>query len=276
MPTTGNNVKIALMGIFIIGAIFLSGCTDKVNNKDINDSNDTLLEDLPGKIEHTEDVTEHHWGYVGEIGPEHWAELGYPECSGYEQSPIDIPAGTLLHNADITFNYDPSELTIVNNGHSIKVEYDEGSSIDVENNTFQLLQLHFHSLSENTIMGEHSDMEMHLVHRNNESEYAVIGIMIESGTENNAYAPVWEHLPAEMGDVQTIRGTNVNAFDMLPENRAYYRFDGSFTTPPCTEGVKWFLMSTPVELSTEQINAFKEIYSNNYRPVQPRNDREFY
>ncbi|MCL7474590.1 MAG: carbonic anhydrase family protein [Methanosarcinales archaeon] len=176
----------------------------------------------------------------------------------------------------MSFNYHPSALNIVNNGHSIEVEYDEGSSIEVENNTYQLLQLHFHSLSENTIMGEYSDMEMHLVHQSNVGEYAVVGVMMEAGSKNNAFAPIWENMPAEVGDIETIRGVNVIAVTMLPENRTYYRFDGSFTTPPCTEGVKWFLMSNPVELSPEQIDAFREIYSYNYRPVQPFNDREFY
>ncbi|MBW6516984.1 MAG: carbonic anhydrase family protein [ANME-2 cluster archaeon] len=274
MPITRNNFKVfALLGIFIIGAILISGCTDETTSIDVDD---THLEDLPDEGEPTEDVTEHHWGYEGEGGPEHWAELGNPDCSGNEQSPIDIPAGTLLHNTDISFNYHPSALNIVNNGHSIEVEYDEGSSIEVENNTYQLLQLHFHSLSENTIMGEYSDMEMHLVHQSNVGEYAVVGVMMEAGSKNNAYAPIWENMPAEVGDIETIRGVNVIAVTMLPENRTYYRFDGLFTTPPCTEGVKWFLMSNPVELSPEQIDAFREIYSHNYRPVQPFNDREFY
>ncbi|MCK4938540.1 MAG: carbonic anhydrase family protein [Methanosarcinales archaeon] len=263
----------AFLGIFIISAILVSGCTDETNSQDVEN---THLGEVSDEDEHTENVTEHHWGYEGEAGPEHWAELGYPDCSGNEQSPIDIPVGTSLHSDDISFNYNLTALNIVNNGHSIKVEYDEGSSIEVENNTYQLLQLHFHYLSENTIMGEHSDMEMHLVHQSDDGEYAVVGVMMEPGSENSAYAPIWEHMPAEVGDVETISGVNVSAVELLPENRTYYRFDGSFTTPPCTEGVKWFLMGTPVELSTEQIDAFKVIYSNNYRPVQPLNDREFY
>ncbi|MBE0523195.1 MAG: carbonic anhydrase family protein [Methanosarcinales archaeon] len=263
-----SNIEMfVLLGIIIAGAVLISGCTDELEETHVETSEDDA---------HTEEVAEHHWGYEGEGGPEHWAELGYPDCSGNNQSPINIPAGTSVHTADISFNYEPTALNIVNNGHSIQVDYDEGSSIEVENNTYQLLQLHFHSLSENTINGNYSDMEMHLVHQSDEGEYAVIGVMMENGSENSAYTLIWENMPAEVGEVETISGVNIDADDLLPEELTYYRFDGSFTTPPCTEGVNWYLMDTPVELSSEQIDAFKEIYSNNYRPVQPLNDREFY
>ena len=261
-----------ILGIIIISALFLSGCTEAPQTEELDETHSDTIDEST----HSEEVSEHHWGYEGEEGPDHWADLGYPDCSGVEQAPIDIPAGTSVHSADISFNYNSTALNIVNNGHSIKVEYDEGSSIEVENMTYRLLQFHFHSFSENTIMGEHSDMEMHLVHQSDTDEYAVVSVMINSGSENSAYAPIWEHMPAEEGEVETISGVNVNADDLLPVTKTYYRFDGSFTTPPCTEGVKWFLMNTSVELSTEQIDAFKKIYSNNYRPVQALNDREFY
>ncbi len=267
-----------ILGIIIIGAVLISGCTDSSEVQDTHvetSEDDAHTEDVTVDDAHTEEVAE-HWGYEGEGGPEYWAELGYPDCSGNEQSPIDIPAGTPVHSADISFNYDPSALNIVNNGHSIKVDYDEGSSIEVENMTYNLLQLHFHSLSENTINGEYSEMEMHLVHQSDTGEYAVIGVMMDGGSENSAYAPIWEYMPAEVGEVEKISNVTVDADDLLPATKTYYHFDGSFTTPPCTEGVNWFLMDTPVELSTEQINAFKLIYANNNRPVQPLNDREFY
>jgi carbonic anhydrase len=267
-----RKIKIyTIIGIIIISALFLSGCTEAPETDELDETHS----DTNDESTHSEEVSE-HWGYEGEIGPENWSDLGYPDCSGDLQAPIDIPNGTPVHSADISFNYDPTALNIVNNGHSIEVEYDEGSSIEVENMTYRLLQLHFHSLSENTIMGEHSDMEMHLVHQSDTGEYAVIGVMMDSGSENSAYATIWEHMPAEEGELETVSGVNVDADDLLPVAKTYYRFDGSFTTPPCTEDVKWFLMNSSVELSTEQIDAFKEIYSNNYRPVQPLNDREFY
>ena len=282
MLIKNKSLRLALLSILIIGAVLVSGCTEELKVYNVGDvdtgaSNEGVhVEEATEDDAHAEEAEEHHWAYEGEGGPEHWAELGYPDALGSEQSPIDIPARTLVHDADIMFNYDSSALNIVNNGHSIKVDYDEGSTIDVEDTTYKLLQFHFHSLSEHTIAGEHSDMEMHLVHQSDEGEYAVVGVMMDEGTEeNDEYAEMWDYLPAEKGEVETIEDVTVNAVDLLPGVRSYYRYDGSFTTPPCTEGVNWFLMDTPVELSTTQIDAFQEIYSNNYRPVQPFNDREF-
>jgi len=220
-----------------------------------------------------------HWTYEGEHGPEHWGELSpeFAACSeGREQSPIDIPAAASVNPADIVFNYQPTALNIVNNGHTIKVSYDEGSSIEVDGTTYNLLQFHFHALSEHTIKGEYSDVEMHLVHQSAAGGYAVVGVMLERGSENQAYALVWGHLPAEEGEPETIGGVTVKADDLLPAERTYHRYNGSFTTPPCTEGVKWFVMSTPVELSEAQVAAFEAIYDHNYRPVQPFNQRVFY
>jgi carbonic anhydrase len=219
-----------------------------------------------------------HWGYEGEHGPEHWGALShdYAACSeGREQSPIDVPATAPIHSADIVFNYQPTALNIVNNGHTIKVDYDVGSSMTVEGKTYNLLQFHFHSLSEHTFHGGYYDMEMHLVHQSDDGEYAVVGVMLERSAENAAYAPVWDHMPTVEGEPETISGVTVNAEDLLPGEQTYYRYNGSFTTPPCTEGVKWFVMNTSVGLSDAQVDAFRQIYTGNYRPVQSLNERVF-
>ncbi len=219
------------------------------------------------------------WGYTGDRGAERWGQLdpAFADCDdGREQSPIDIPAGTHAHSPDIVFNYRASALRIGNNGHAIKANYDAGSSISVEGKTYTLLQFHLHALSEHTFAGEHSDMEIHFVHQSADGEYAVVGVMLDRGAENAAYEPVRAHAPKKPGRAKTIHGVTINAIDMLPTDRSYYRYDGSFTTPPCTEGVKWFVMATPVELSGAQISAFEAIYSGNYRPVQPMNGRAFH
>lgn len=259
-----------LIGLIIAGAILISGCTEK--SQDIES---TQTGNAPDEIAQTEKISESHWSYEGEEGPDHWTELGYPDCSGNEQSPIDIPSGTPPHEADISFNYNPSALNIVNNGHAIQVTYNEGSTMGVENKTYKLLQFHFHAPSEHTFNSEYYDIELHLVHQSGDGEYAVVGVMLVSGSENNAYAPVWENLPAEKGELETISGVNVNAVDLLPGNRSYYRYNGSFTTPPCTEGVRWFVLDNSIELSRAQIDAFKAIYSHNNRPIQALNQRKF-
>lgn len=220
-----------------------------------------------------------HWGYAGEAGPEHWGELSpdWALCTaGTEESPVDIPSAAPLNPADITFGYDPSHLTILNNGHTIQVNYDPGSTIDVGGKNYELKQFHFHALSEHTVDGAATPMEMHLVHQAADGQYAVVGVFISEGDANAAFAPIWAHLPTEAGDPQMIDGEMVNADELLPGERTYYRYNGSFTTPPCTEGVQWLVMNTDIGLSGEQISAFTDIVDGNYRPVQPLNAREFF
>ncbi len=219
-----------------------------------------------------------HWSYEGDTGPEHWAELSpdFATCgTGTEQSPIDLPSSAPLNPADLTFGYQNSTVNIVNNGHTIQVNYDEGSTMTVDGQTYKLLQFHFHAPSENAVDGNPSAMEMHLVHQNAQGRLAVVGVLLEEGAENPAYAPVLDNMPAEEGEPQTIAGASVSAAELLPGDQTYWRFKGSLTTPPCTEGVKWFVMNNPVQLSAAQIGAYTAIYNRNARPVQAMNDREF-
>lgn len=219
-----------------------------------------------------------HWGYEGETGPDKWGELSsdFATCStGVEQSPIDITADAAVNPADIQFNYQPSNLTEVNNGHTIQANYDDGSSITVDGVTYNLLQFHFHEHSEHTLAGQPGAMEVHFVHQNDQGKLAVVGAMINVGVENQALAPVWANMPAEAGDPIAVEGVTVSADEILPTERTYYRYDGSLTTPPCSEGVTWLVMTTPIEISQDQLAAFQQIHSNNYRPVQPLNDRHF-
>lgn len=219
-----------------------------------------------------------HWTYEGEAGPENWGELSpdFAACStGTEQSPVDIAAGTTLNPGDLVYNYQPSAVNILNNGHTVQVNYDAGSSLELDNDTYQLLQFHFHAHSENTLAGQPAPMEMHLVHQNAAGGLAVVGVWLESGSENAAFASVFDNLPATESEAEAVAGATVNVDDLLPTDRSYYRFNGSLTTPPCTEGVKWIMLSTPIELSADQLAAFTAIFDNNYRPVQPLNERTF-
>jgi carbonic anhydrase len=273
----GNLTSLVILGIVILGAILFSGCTEQTE-KQIGDNitKETVPEEtVSSHIATSEKVSEPHWTYEGEEGPEHWATLGYPDCAGKEQSPIDVPNKTPLHANDISFNYNPSVLEISNNGHTIKVADENNSEIIVDGNTYRLQQYHFHAPSEHTFNGTYYDMELHLVHQSDAGKYTVVGVMMKSGSENKAYAPIWDHLPAMKGEPENITNVNIDANDLLPANLSYYRYNGSFTTPPCTEGVNWFMLSTPVELSKTQIEAFQAIYSSNNRPILPLNQRKF-
>jgi carbonic anhydrase len=265
-----GNLKIVL-GIIILGAILFSGCTEKTGEQ----IGDNIPKETESSSTTAEKVSEPHWTYEGEEGPEHWAEIGYPDCAGKEQSPIDIPYVTPLHENDISFNYNPSELEISNNGHTIKVADENNSMIVVDGNAYRLQQYHFHAPGEHTLNETYNDMELHLVHQSEAGKYTVVGIMIKSGSENKDYVPIWEHLPTIKGEQENISSVKIDANDLLPENLSYYRYNGSFTTPPCTEGVNWLFLSNSVELSKAQIEAFQAIYSNNNRPIQPLNDRKF-
>jgi carbonic anhydrase len=180
-------------------------------------------------------------------------------------------AETDLEN--IVFSYQPSNLNIINDGHTIQVNYDEGSYIEVDGVRYDLLQFHFHAPSEHLIEGQPSDAELHLVHKSAGGITAVVGLFLLQGDVENAFlAPVFDNLPAEEGQVLII-DTQVNVAYILPMGKGTYRYGGSLTTPPCTEGVNWFLMTLPIEISVDQLAAFTAIVDANNRPVQPLNDR---
>jgi carbonic anhydrase len=219
-----------------------------------------------------------HWSYEGDTGPEHWGSLSpdFATCAkGVEQSPVDIPANALLNPADLAFSYQPSAVTIFNNGHTIQVNYDPGSSLTLNGVKYDLVQFHFHTASEHAIGGQHEPMEIHFVHRNAQGGLAVVGVLLKSGGENATYAPIFQNLPPQASQPAPVAGATVDANQLLPAQRTFWRYNGSLTTPPCTEGVKWLVMNTPVEVSDAQIAAFTNIFKNDERPVQPFNARTF-
>ena len=226
-----------------------------------------------------------HWGYEGEGGPESWGKLS-PEFStcaaGHSQSPIDIGKTSPASLPKERAAFGPAELKIVhhehvedavNNGHTIQVNYTDGDTLAVGDARFELVQYHFHAPSEHTVGGKRYPMEMHLVHKSAAGALAVIGVLIEQGAHNAAFDPVWSHLPKAKGAESHLEHVKVNVDDLLPTTRTSYRYDGSLTTPPCSEGVKWFVMTTPVQLSADQIAAFTALVKENNRPVQPLNGR---
>ena len=152
-----------------------------------------------------------HWGYEGEIGPPYWGTLSpdYAACgAGKEQSPVDIPTGAVLNPADLKFNYQPSSLNIANNGHSIQVNYDAGSALEAGGVSWPLTQFHLHSLSEHTLAGAQTPMELHLVHKDAKGRIAVVGVMLVEGAQNEAYQPVLANMPAQAGGARGGRRRN--------------------------------------------------------------------
>ncbi len=218
-----------------------------------------------------------HWSYEGDGGPRHWGTISkmFTMCAqGKEQSPIDITGASDSPNLpSLEFNYKTTPLKIKNNGHTVQLDYQEGSHLKIGDQTYQLLQFHFHSPSEHTLNGKSFDMELHLVHRNKLGQLAVVGVFMNKGAENPFINSLWKYLPKTKDKVNEAKDL-VNILNALPKKKSYYSYSGSLTTPPCSEGVKWMVLETPMEVSESQIAAFRAVFSGTARPVQPLNKRK--
>ena len=221
-----------------------------------------------------------HWSYSGSTGPTHWSALehDYSSCGiGGTQSPIDIRDEDVRKSdlPTIEFRYKPSPLRIIDNGHTIQVNYPPGSFIKVGDKDYELLQFHFHKPSEEEVNGRSYDMVAHLVHRDSAGHLAVVAVLLEAGHEENALLrTLWNNLPKTKEAERTVQGVSIDASDLLPASHAYYTFAGSLTTPPCSEGVTWFVLQHPTGVSNDEVARFGKLYPRNARPVQPLNGRE--
>ncbi|MBP5975972.1 carbonic anhydrase [Brasilonema sp. CT11] len=217
-----------------------------------------------------------NWGYIGENGSQNWGNLS-PEfqlCkTGIQQSPIDLQGAVAAGLSPIEIDYKETPLRIVNNGHTIQVNYESGSSIKLDDQTYNLVQFHFHDPSEHTIDKKPFDMELHLVHRSEAGALAVIGVLLKQGQHNAALQPIWDAFPNRNEPEQVVKTVKVNAEQFLPKDRKVYRYFGSLTTPPCSQGVNWIVMQQPIEISQNQIQRFADLISIDARPVQPLNNR---
>ena len=178
--------------------------------------------------------------------------------------------------------FPPAELRIahhehiadgINNGHTIQINYADADTLTLGGISYRLVQYHFHSPSEHTVDGKHFPMEMHMVHKSADGKLAVVGVFIAEGAHNKAFDPVWANLPAQKGVETHFPAVKVDVDALLPTARTSYRYDGSLTTPPCSEGVNWIVMTTPIQLSGEQVAAFTRLIKDNNRPVQTLNGR---
>ena len=216
------------------------------------------------------------WSYSGAAGPQHWGSLhaSFSACAdGKNQSPINLTRVLKSALKPIVFSYKAGGREILNNGHTIQVNYAPGSSITVDGKSFELKQFHFHAPSENTIEGHAYPLEGHFVHADAKGNLTVVAVMYSIETPLAELDKAWKHMPKKAGEKKALP-TPVDANALLPKNRGYYRFNGSLTTPPCSEGVRWLVMDTYKEIDSTQIDAFKKVMHHaNNRPVQPINAR---
>ncbi len=219
-----------------------------------------------------------NWGYIGVNGAENWGQLSpnFKACQfGEQQSPINLKSSVTASGLDeISINYRRAPLRIINNGHTIQVNHESGSTITLNGKTFELLQFHFHHPSEHELNSNSYPMEVHLVHQGANGELAVLGIFMERGSSrNNTLESIWSALPENEGPEQIRPEILIDPSSLLPTQKAYFRYNGSLTTPPCSEIVNWVVYKEPIQVSDAQIEKFASVVGMNARPIQSINRR---
>jgi len=219
---------------------------------------------------------EHTWDYGASRGPGHWGELK-PEFAlcktGHHQSPIDIRNPQKSDLPPLQFDYHPTPLDIIDNGHTIMINYAPGSFLSVGGKRYELKQFHFHRPSEEKIDGKGFAMTVHLVHADPQGKLAVVAVLLQQGEDNPLVHKLWTELPSEKDKAEHLDSIRIDVDGLLPGDRGYYTFDGSLTTPPCTEDVNWFVLKHPVTVTAAEIEKFSKLYRDDARPTQPLYDR---
>jgi carbonic anhydrase len=217
-----------------------------------------------------------HWSYGGEAGPEKWGELSqeFALCkTGHMQSPIDLGAADVMGNFAIKAAYKPGPLTLLNNGHTVQAVIAPGSLLTSGIARYKLLQVHFHTPSEEVLYGLPYPMVAHFVHVDHAGNLAVLGVLFEEGAHNAELEKLIRAAPAHESEVETVKGATFDPAKLLPANLSVYRYEGSLTTPPCTEGVRWHVARHRSAASAAQIAALHAIMGDNARPIQPLHGR---
>jgi carbonic anhydrase len=215
-----------------------------------------------------------HWDYEGAMGPENWGKE-FPTCGrGKSQAPLNIKGPFEKVRFSVAPDYKQGQLKIVNNGHTIQVNVPVGSKIRIDGRAYDLVQFHFHRPSEEHIDGKPSVMVVHFVHKNLEGELAVLAVMLREGNENPGIKTLWTHAPAKEGPEVVPDGLMFNPANLLPREMDFFHYDGSLTTPPCTEKVKFFILKSQVNIGKEQVTDFP--FKMNARPIQAPNGRPIY
>lgn len=235
-----------------------------------------LIANLIGTSGTQDQKTGHDWGYDGVEGPSHWGDIkpDFATCKkGHHQSPIDISKTQTADLPVLKFDYKSSPLDIIDNGHTIMINYAPGSFFRTGGKQYQLVQFHFHRPSEETIHGKHFEMEVHLVHADPTGHLAVVAILLKKGVDNPLVHELWNDLPKEREKEEVLDNVPIDLTALLPANRGYYTFSGSLTTPPCSENVTWIVLKHPVTVTAAEIEKFGKLYRHDARPTQALYDR---
>jgi len=251
-----TNQKSPVSGLLFLSLICLTMLLSSCRNDDETTNCDT-----------------YEWEYIGVTDPETW-QLCSADCGGQVQSPVNITGAVVDADlAALMTDYQDNPINLEYDGHGIKFNYDAGSTLNVNGTDYELLQFHFHGLSEHTVGGQQYPLEVHLVHQSAAGDLAVVGVFFEVGADNDFLANFEGNLPDTEGAPYSSANI-VNVADVLPADTGYYTYSGSLTTPPCSEIVTWLVMKSTVEASSNQIQEMQDILNNNFRPIQALNGRE--
>ena len=229
-----------------------------------------------------------HWSYDEEGGPAGWDKLSpvYALCgSGKNQSPINLTTEAAKSAPQWKVEYRTTSLQIahneqmdelINNGHTIQVTPEPGSTITYNGKVYQLKQFHFHTPSEHTINQKHFPMEIHLVHQADDKSLAVIGVLVREGVHNNNFDELIKYLPNTPGEKRKHDSVSINVGINVPKVLHSYHYIGSLTTPPCSENVQWIVLRDPISMDKNQLAAFSSRLHNNNRPTQALYERKLF
>lgn len=210
------------------------------------------------------------WSYEGDNGPDHWGtqDARSRACAiGTAQSPLDIGETIKAELPPLKIAWKHRADTLLNNGHTIEVNFRDGNMLEIGKQRYSLLQFHFHRPSEHMVGGRAFAMEAHFVHRNDPGFLAVVGVLMTPGRANRTFGRIVATMPAREGPaIKADPGIDPNG--LLPARRNYFRYSGSLTTPPCSEIVDWLVMPNPVEVAAADIAAFAKLYPMNARPAR--------
>jgi carbonic anhydrase len=259
-------------GLLAVAALTLAACGDTGTPAD--PASPGMSASAPGQAPA-------EWSYgEGAEGPAQWSRLdsSYAACStGTEQSPIEITSGSAEDSGaePVSINYAPGAARMVDTGHTVQATPETAAgeaanTVDFAGEEFRLAQLHFHAEAEHAIDGKSEPVEFHFVHSNADGELLVLAVLATQGAEN----AVWADFIDAAGVSPAAEAGSMRWDSLLPEDTANFQYEGSLTTPPCTEGVQWVVLKTPVTLSPGQIGRLEAAYADNNRPLQPLDGRE--
>ena len=215
------------------------------------------------------------WSYSGVTGPGRWAELdpSYAACSvGRRQSPVDLADATPGEHGDLALSYHLNQVTFTDSGPTLTVTAEPGGVMTYGGRQYDFVELHFHTPSEHTFSGSHADLEAHFVHRARDRSIAVVGVLFSAAEGDHRIDEFLTAIPERPGGSMTPQRLK-DLQRLIPLGSRRYRYEGSLTTPPCTEGVQWIVMQHSQPVGRSALAVYTDRYPANNRPVQPLNDR---